>query len=170
MLNECFFSFDSLVLADMFVEHQEMELSEEEVSRISGKSKLKTQVKVGCLWCQIQDYIVLSWFCQSYISYNHTVFKYKETHFLFSPVAKTGLSAVCAAAGTFPCFGTDLLCSYPTHSQNHPGKLAFTKPVPPVWKWGCGRCHSATEGAAWAHGYVIKIDFTVIFVFCFCLW
>lgn len=44
----------SLVLADMFVEHQEIELGEEEVSRISGRSKFKTQVKwpkLGSLQC-----------------------------------------------------------------------------------------------------------------------
>lgn len=36
----------------MFVEHQEIELSEVEVSQISGGSKVKTQVKV--CW-QVQD-------------------------------------------------------------------------------------------------------------------
>lgn len=40
----------------MFVQHQEMELSEVEVSQISARSKFKTQVKVCC---QIQDHIVL---------------------------------------------------------------------------------------------------------------
>ncbi len=37
---------DSLVVVDMFVKHQEAELSEEEVGRILQGSKIKTQVKV----------------------------------------------------------------------------------------------------------------------------